>query len=101
MGKYADKQVSIKSEVVENFEFKNKTKNELATNTPGPVLFILTCMQAELLSARAISSLHRGALESNLTGRCPFFKNLHYPFRKKCISIPCFGIIRLQKFQKQ
>ena len=38
VGKYADKQVSIKSEVVENFEnfeFKNKTKIELATNTPG------------------------------------------------------------------
>ena len=24
-----------------------------------------------------------GALECNLTGRCPFFKNLHNPFRKK------------------
>ena len=24
-----------------------------------------------------------GALERNLTGRCPFFKNLHRPFRKK------------------
>ena len=29
------------------------------------------------------------ALESNLTGRCPFFKSLH-PFREKiCILIPC------------
>ena len=32
--KYADKRVSIKSKVVENFELKNKMKNELATNTP-------------------------------------------------------------------
>ena len=41
------------------------------------------------------------ALECNLTGKCPFFKNLHNLFRKKiCISIPCFGIIRLQKFPK-
>ena len=24
-----------------------------------------------------------GALECNLTGRCPFFKNLHNPFWKK------------------
>ena len=42
-------------------------------------------------------SYSRGALECNLTGRCPFFKNLHNRFRKKiCISIPCFGIFRLQ-----
>ena len=33
--KYADKRVSIKSEVVDNFELKIETKNELATNTPG------------------------------------------------------------------
>ena len=33
--KYADKRVSIKSDVVENFELKNKMKSELATNTPG------------------------------------------------------------------
>ena len=34
-----------------------------------------------------------GALGCNLTGRCPFFKNLHNPFGKKiCISTPCFGI---------
>ena len=33
--KYGDKRVTMKSEVVENFEFKIKTKNELATNTPG------------------------------------------------------------------
>ena len=42
-----------------------------------------------------------GALECNLTGRCPFFKNFHNPFRKKnCISIPCFGIFRLQNNKK-
>ena len=41
-----------------------------------------------------------GALECNLTGKCPFFKNLHNLFRKKCISIPCFGIIRSEKFPK-
>ena len=36
-----------------------------------------------------------GALECNLTGRCPFFKSLHNPFRKKIsILIPCFGIFR-------
>ena len=33
----------------------------------------------------------------NIMGRCPFFKNLHNLFRKKnYISIPCFGIIRLE-----
>ena len=38
-----------------------------------------------------------GALECNLTGRCPFFKSLDNPFRKKnCILTPCFGIFRLQ-----
>ena len=38
-----------------------------------------------------------GALECNLTGRWPFLKEPQNPFRKKiCISIPCFGIIRLQ-----
>ena len=42
-----------------------------------------------------------GALECNLTGRFPFFMNLHNPFRKKIyISIPCFGIIRLPKIPK-
>ena len=42
-----------------------------------------------------------GTFECNLTGRCPFFKNPHNPFRKKiCISIPCFGIIRLQNIPK-
>ena len=34
MRKHADKRVSIKSEIVESFKVKNKTKNELATNTP-------------------------------------------------------------------
>ena len=39
-----------------------------------------------------------GALECNLTGRCPFFKSL---FRKKiCILILCFGIFRLQNNRK-
>ena len=39
----------------------------------------------------------RGALEGNLTGRCPIFKNFHNPFRgKNGISIPCLGIFRLQ-----
>ena len=39
-----------------------------------------------------------GALKCNLTGRCPF---LRISFREKiCISIPCFGIIRLQKIPK-
>ena len=43
----------------------------------------------------------RRALECNLTRRRRLFKNLHNLFRKKnCISIPCFGIIRLQKFPK-
>ena len=38
------------------------------------------------------------ALECNLKGRSPFLKNFNNSFRKKiCISIPCFGIIRLQK----
>ena len=42
-----------------------------------------------------------GALECNQTGRCPFFKSLHNPFRKKiCILIPCFGIFRLQNNRK-
>ena len=35
-------------------------------------------------------------LECNMTGRCPFLKNLHNLFREKmCISILCFGIFRL------
>ena len=42
-----------------------------------------------------------GALECNLTGRCPFFKSLHHPFRKNIfILIPCFGIFRLQNSRK-
>ena len=42
-----------------------------------------------------------GALECNLTGGCSFFISLHNPFRKKfCISIPCFGIFRLQNNRK-
>ena len=42
-----------------------------------------------------------GALECYLTGRCPFFKSLHNPFRKKiCILIPCFGIFRSQNNRK-
>ena len=42
-----------------------------------------------------------GALECNMTGRCPFFKNLHNPFRRKiCISIPYFGIFKLQNNRK-
>ena len=33
----------------------------------------------------------REHLNGHLTGRCPFFKGLHNPFRKKiCILIPCF-----------
>ena len=57
------------------------------------------CSGAETASKAAILVPGRGgALECNLTGRCPFSKNPHNPFRKKiCISIPCFGIIRLQK----
>ena len=43
-----------------------------------------------------------GALECNLTGRCPFFKSLHNPFGKKnCILIPFFGIFRLENNGKQ
>ena len=34
----------------------------------------------------------QGALECNMTGKCPFFKNFHNLFKKKIISIPCFGI---------
>ena len=37
-----------------------------------------------------------GALECNLTGTCSFLKNFHILLmRNICISIPCFGIIRL------
>ena len=40
-------------------------------------------------------------LEYNLTGRFPFFKSLHNPFRKKiAFLIPCFGIFRLQNNRK-
>ena len=36
-------------------------------------------------------------LECNMTGSCLSFKNLHNLFRKNIyISIPCFGIFRLQ-----
>ena len=31
-----------------------------------------------------------------MTGSCPFFKNLYNRVKKKCISIPCFGILRLE-----
>ena len=42
-----------------------------------------------------------GGLEFNITGRYPVFKNLHSLFKKKnCISIPCFGIIDYNSFQK-
>ena len=42
-----------------------------------------------------------GALECNLMGRrCPFFKSLHNPFRKKCILIPCLGIFKFQNNRK-
>ena len=43
----------------------------------------------------------RGALEYNLIGKYPFFRNLRNPFREKnCILVPCFGIIRLQEIPK-
>ena len=41
------------------------------------------------------------ALEYNMKGKCPFFKNLHNLFTKKiCISIPCFGITDYNNLQK-
>ena len=36
------------------------------------------------------------ALESNMMGKCLFFMNLHNLLKKICISITCFGIIRLE-----
>ena len=48
----------------------------------------------------SVAQLHEppgGALECNLIGRCPFFKSLHNPLRKKIwFLIPCFEIFRLQ-----
>ena len=42
------------------------------------------CSGAETASKAAILvPVGGGALECNLTGRCPFFKNPHNPFRKK------------------
>ena len=43
-----------------------------------------------------------GALEYNLTGRCPFFKNLSNLFKKKiCVSIPVSELLDYKDFQKQ
>ena len=37
-----------------------------------------------------------------MTGRCPFLEKFHNLFRKNiCISILCFGIIRLETIGKQ
>ena len=42
------------------------------------------------------------ALECNLTGRCPFIKNLHNPFRKKtAFRYPVSEFLNYKKFQKQ
>ena len=44
----------------------------------------------------------RGALECNLTGRCPFFKNLYNPFRKKiAFRYPVSELLDYKKLQKQ
>ena len=41
------------------------------------------------------------ALECNLMGKCPFFKNPHNPFRKKiCIPIPCLELLDFLKNTK-
>ena len=43
-----------------------------------------------------------GALECNLTGRCPFFKNLYNPLRKKlAFRHPVLELLDNKKFQKQ
>ena len=75
--------------------------NSLWTNisTIFKLLYVYSCRPSQKLFRKIWIMLLApgGALECNLTGRCPFLKNLHNPFRKtNCISIPCFGIIRLQ-----
>ena len=43
-----------------------------------------------------------GTLERNLMGRCPFFKNLHNPFRKKiAFRYPVSELLDYKKIKKQ
>ena len=66
-------------------------------NKMYPILLLNFEKQGALMPLCVISYPGGEALKCNLTGRCPFFKSLHKPFRKKiCILIPCFGIFRLQ-----
>ena len=44
----------------------------------------------------------RGALECNLIGRCPFFKNLYNPFKKRfAFGYPVSELLDYKIFQKQ
>ena len=43
-----------------------------------------------------------GALECNLTGSCPFFKNLHNPIGKKfAFRYPASELLNSKEFQEQ
>ena len=55
--KYADKQVSIKKELLKIFSRKSKRKMNWLPTDLEPVSFISTCMQVELLSAKATNLL--------------------------------------------
>ena len=54
--KYADKHVSIKSELLKILSWKAKRKMNWLPTHLEPVSLIHTCMQGELLSARAIKN---------------------------------------------
>ena len=61
------------------------------------------CSRAETASKAAIL-VHGGggALECNLTGRCPFFKNPHNPFWKKfAFRYPVSELLDYKKIRKQ
>ena len=48
------------------------------------------------------SASAEAAVKCNLTGRCPFFKNIHNPFRKKfAFRYPVSELLDYKKFQKQ
>ena len=55
-----------------------------------------------LVSDRSDSNSGGGAFQCNLTGMCPFFKNLHNSFRKKfAFPYTVSELLNYKKFQKQ
>ena len=86
----------------ENLEFQNSSYER---STHGELPRIINRKKRNILQlSEAVGILHvltLGALECNLTRRCPFFKSPHNPFRKRiCILILCFRIFRLQNSRR-